>query len=154
MPTPDSNHATLPQLNMEHLSGGMPRGTPGFMAPEIITEGEYSVKADVFSAGVVLYILLVGRPPFYQPGNDTLEVIRKTVSGELGLVGPDWALVSSEAKDLVERMLCVVPRERLTVRDVLDHAWFRTMKENPPSESLVLTRAAQRIQASVRRTFD
>eukprot|EP01034_Spumella_vulgaris_P029182 gene29182-36188_t len=81
------------ELNRERL-----RGTIGYMSPELILTGHCSKATDVFAAGVVLYILLCGRPPFNSKSNR--EVLEKTAKGVFKLTGAEWDDISDEAKDL------------------------------------------------------
>lgn len=106
------------ELNRERL-----RGTVGYMSPELILTGHCSKATDVFAAGVVLYILLCGRPPFHSKSNR--EVLEKTAKGVYKLTGPEWDEVSEEAKDLVRKMLVSNPDERISTQDILDHSWIK-----------------------------
>ena len=103
MPTEEEMNDRIVQLfergilNKEQL-----RGTVGYMSPELILHGYNSKAADVFAAGVVLYILLCGHPPFHSKSNR--EVLERTARGQYTLSGPQWSDVSSEAKDLVKNV--------------------------------------------------
>ncbi|RLN97542.1 hypothetical protein BBJ28_00006687 [Nothophytophthora sp. Chile5] len=97
-------------------------GTIGYMAPEVITAHSYTEAADVFSAGVILFILLVGYPPFY--GDSEVEILMKIARGDFTFDPQDWAHVSGSAKELVARMLQVRAQERITVDEVLAHPWI------------------------------
>ena len=99
-----------------------PLGTVGYMAPEIISAREYGPAADVFSSGVLLYILLVGRPPFN--ARTELQTLKNTTKGNYSMHPEDWEDVSASAVDLVRRMLLVNPKERITVDQVLAHPWL------------------------------
>ena len=96
------------------------RGTIGYMAPELILTGFYSKGTDVFASGVVLYILLCGRPPFYVPKINKKTYL-KTVKGLPPLEGGTWDYVSPEAKDLLTKMLEVDPYKRITTEEILKH---------------------------------
>jgi len=104
-------------LNRERL-----RGTVGYMSPELILCGHCSKATDIFAAGVVLYILLCGRPPFQSKSNR--EVLERTCRGQYTMDGPQWSDVSEEAKDLVRRMLVTDPKKRITAAEVLEHSWL------------------------------
>jgi calcium/calmodulin-dependent protein kinase I len=110
-------------LNRERL-----RGTVGYMAPELILCGHCSKATDVFAAGVVLYILLCGRPPFQSKSNR--EVLEKTCRGKYTMDGPQWQDVSDDAKDLVRKMLVIDPSKRITAADVLKHSWLMNLNES------------------------
>ncbi|CAI5979350.1 unnamed protein product [Closterium sp. NIES-65] len=97
-------------------------GTPEYMAPEVLDEC-YNYEADVWSAGVSLYVMLSGVPPFWESSNRTLEeaVKKKKVVFKYW----KWATVSEEAKDLITRMLEKDPLDRITAREVLAHPWIQ-----------------------------
>ena len=99
------------------------KGTVGYMSPELILTGHTSKCTDIFAAGVVIYILLCGHPPFHSKSNR--EVLEKTCRGTFKMEGSGWRDVSDEAKDLVRGMLQRDPRKRLTVAEVIAHAWLR-----------------------------
>jgi calcium-dependent protein kinase len=95
-------------------------GTSFFLAPEVI-EHSYSEKCDVWSCGVVLYMMLSGHPPF--DGRDDLEVIKKVLNGKFDLDSELWSHMSPEVKDLLGKML-TREGKRLSAKDVLHHPWF------------------------------
>lgn len=109
-------------LNRERL-----RGTIGYMSPELILNGYSSKAADIFAAGVVLYILLSGHPPFYSKSNR--EVLEKTARGQYRMDGSEWEGVSEEAKDLIRKMLVVDPAKRITADEVLKHPWLTNLDD-------------------------
>ncbi|CAM9628981.1 unnamed protein product [Ectocarpus sp. 6 AP-2014] len=97
-------------------------GTPGYVAPEVLSSRLYGPPCDVWACGVLLYILLAGYPPFYPSGDETLfEVIKE---GKYYFHPDAWDLISAEAKDLVYRMLTVDVEKRATMADVLNHPWL------------------------------
>jgi serine/threonine protein kinase len=104
------------EISMEHV-----RGTYGYMSPEVILLGYSSAAADVFAAGVVLYILLCGYPPFHHRSHR--EKLIATVSGSYRLEGEEWDFISDEAKDLLRRMLETNPLQRITAKEVMAHPW-------------------------------
>ncbi|CAI5471983.1 unnamed protein product [Closterium sp. Yama58-4] len=95
-------------------------GTPEYMAPEVL-DAVYGVEADIWSAGVVLYVILSGVPPFWASTNRTLEeaIRRKKVDFKYF----KWAGVSDDVKELIMRMLKKNPRSRITAEQVLSHPW-------------------------------
>lgn len=103
-------------------------GTPGYVAPEIIKTGSqdqeaYGKEVDIWSLGVILYILLCGYPPFYHENNSQLfDLIR---NAEFDFPDDPWAQISNEAKDLVRKLLVVEPKDRLPVKEVLEHPWVK-----------------------------
>ncbi|KAB7503215.1 Peripheral plasma membrane protein CASK [Armadillidium nasatum] len=97
-------------------------GTPHFMSPEIVERQPYGKPADVWSAGVLLYLLLSGTLPFY----GTKERLYDSIcQARLHLNTPMWEPISEHAKDLVRRMLTYDPNDRLTVKEALNHRWLK-----------------------------
>ncbi|KAJ0400874.1 hypothetical protein ATCC90586_002576 [Pythium insidiosum] len=97
-------------------------GTIGYIAPEVIASHMYTEAADVFSAGVILFILLVGYPPFF--GDSEVEILLKIARGDFQFHAEDWAHISPSAKELVARMLEVRAQDRITVEEALQHPWI------------------------------
>lgn len=97
-------------------------GTPGYVAPEVLTNEGYGPEVDMWSLGVILYILLVGFPPFYDESTTMLfELIKR---GDYEFTDPYWEDISDEAKDLVTRLLTVDAKKRATSTDVMNHPWM------------------------------
>ena len=86
-------------------------GTPYYIAPEILA-GEYNEKCDIWSCGVIMFILLSGRPPF--DGQTDEEILENVSKGVYKLNGPVWNKVSKEGVDLVRKMLKFDPDTRIT----------------------------------------
>ncbi|XP_015434223.1 PREDICTED: serine/threonine-protein kinase DCLK1 [Dufourea novaeangliae] len=99
-------------------------GTPTYVAPEILAETGYGLKIDVWAAGVILYILLCGFPPFVSPENEQEELFERILSGQYEFTSPYWDNVSDSAKQLISNMLQAQPELRFTAEDVLDHPWL------------------------------
>lgn len=97
-------------------------GTPGYVAPELIKREPYGTMVDMWSAGVVLHILLCGFPPFYDDHKPTL--FKMIVKGKFQFVTPYWDQVTDEAKNLVSSLLVVDPAQRLTAAQTLAHPWM------------------------------
>ncbi|PKA52086.1 Phosphoenolpyruvate carboxylase kinase 2 [Apostasia shenzhenica] len=97
-------------------------GTPYYVAPEVVAGGEYGEKVDVWSAGVMLYIMLGGIPPFY--GETAAEVFEAVLRGNLRFPTRVFSGVSSSAKDLIRRMLCKDVFRRFSAEQVLTHSWI------------------------------
>lgn len=101
-------------------------GTPQYVAPEVIKGGStpytYGKECDLWSCGVILFILLGGYPPFYDDSEPRL--FRKIRQGKPDMDDPVWDEVSTEAKDLIMKLLVVDPEKRLTVEGVLEHPWM------------------------------
>ena len=98
-------------------------GTPGYIAPEILRGEAYGVEADIFSLGVVIYILMCGYPPFY--ANDERQRMRKNLRAQFKFHTKYWKNVSKNAKDLIKQMLQPVPKDRITARQALAHPWMQ-----------------------------
>ncbi|GBP12113.1 hypothetical protein EVAR_5936_1 [Eumeta japonica] len=99
-------------------------GTPTYVAPEILLETGYGLKIDVWAAGVILYILLCGFPPFSSPDGDQEKLFDAILSARLEFPAPHWERVSAGAIDLIASMLRPQPELRFAAEDVLDHAWM------------------------------
>ncbi|XP_056640231.1 serine/threonine-protein kinase GL21140 [Diorhabda sublineata] len=102
-------------------------GTPTYVAPEILTESGYGLKIDVWAAGVILYILLCGYPPFVSQDNDQEKLFDCILSGQYEFPEEYWQDVSSSAKELIQNMLQLDPELRFSAEDVLDHPWLQTI---------------------------
>ncbi|KAL6425910.1 hypothetical protein ACFW04_008906 [Cataglyphis niger] len=99
-------------------------GTPTYVAPEILAETGYGLKIDVWAAGVILYILLCGFPPFVSVENEQEELFERILSGQYEFTSPYWDTVSDSAKQLISNMLQAQPELRFSAEDVLDHPWL------------------------------
>jgi len=102
-----------------------PCGTPNYVAPEILRRQPYGTQADMWSAGVILYIILCGFPPFYDENDDLARLYKKIKKAEYDMPSPYWDNVSDGAKDLVKRCLQTDPKKRLTARQALLHDWLK-----------------------------
>lgn len=103
-------------------------GSPYYMAPEVLKRN-YGPEVDVWSAGVILYILLCGVPPFWAETEQ--GVAQAIIRSVLDFRRDPWPKVSDNAKDLVKRMLNPDPKRRLTAQEVLDHPWLQNAKKAP-----------------------
>lgn len=97
-------------------------GSPGYVAPELLDDRGYDTQADVFSAGVIMYVMLTGRPLFR--GDNVNEILEKNKSCKLEFPAKYWDHISPDAKSLAEGMLKGDPHERLTAAQALKHEWF------------------------------
>uniref|UniRef100_A0A8I6WK80 Protein kinase domain-containing protein n=1 Tax=Hordeum vulgare subsp. vulgare TaxID=112509 RepID=A0A8I6WK80_HORVV len=97
-------------------------GTPYYVAPEVVSGTEYVEKVDVWSAGVVLYMMLSGAVPFY--GATAPEIFEAVLRGNLRFPPRAFAGVLPEAKDLMRRVLCKDVSRRLSAEQVLRHPWI------------------------------
>ncbi|KAL5998663.1 Phosphoenolpyruvate carboxylase kinase 4 [Asimina triloba] len=97
-------------------------GTPYYVAPEVISGRDYTEKIDVWSAGVILYIMLAGIPPFY--GDSAAEIFEAVLRGNLRFPTRIFHSVSPAAKDLMRRMICKDVNKRFSAEQVLRHPWL------------------------------
>ncbi|GFP94937.1 calcium-dependent protein kinase 2 [Phtheirospermum japonicum] len=116
-------------------------GSPEYMAPEVLDD-LYGPEADVWSAGVILYILLCGMLPFW--GESDEQIFEGVLHGDIDFSSGPWPNISESAKDLVKRMLERNPKRRITAHQVLCHPWVQAdgVAPNKPSGSAVLSRLA------------
>lgn len=98
-------------------------GTPGYVAPEILQGDKYDQRADMWSVGVILYILLGGYPPFIE--NTQRELFRKIKRGAYEFHEEYWGTVSKDARELIRSLLTVKPSERLSAEQALKNKWIR-----------------------------
>jgi serine/threonine protein kinase len=103
-------------------------GTPGYVAPEVIKRERYGPPVDMWACGVVLYVMLSGRMPFY--GRNDVEILRRTAQGKYSFPDREWKSISEDAKSLVKALLQVDPAKRLTARAALQHRWLETPTNN------------------------
>lgn len=100
--------------------------TANFVAPEVLKRQGYDLACDIWSLGILLYIMLAGRTPFATSVNDPPEIILKRVgSGEIDFKSSQWLHVSDLAKDLIRQMLHIVPENRPTAAQILEHSWIK-----------------------------
>ena len=112
--------------NYETISMEAPVGTPHYISPEVL-KGKYNQKCDIWSAGVILFVMLGGYFPF---DGDTDNDIYKSVSKKkFYFYDEDWKSISNEAKDLIKHMLCDEDK-RYSASDVLKHPWLVKMSPN------------------------
>mmetsp|Transcript_39447 Transcript_39447/g.53570 ORF Transcript_39447/g.53570 Transcript_39447/m.53570 type:complete len:512 (-) Transcript_39447:724-2259(-) len=106
-------------------------GTPDYVAPEIIDfDATYDWKCDIWSAGIIAYILLGGYPPFQSTNDDRDELFKLILEGRYVFHKTYWEDVSVEAKDLISSMLIVDPKHRPSAQELLRHPWIQAADEN------------------------
>jgi len=96
-------------------------GTPYYIAPEVIMS-KHGPSCDVWSIGVLLYIMLSGFLPF--TGESPNKAFAKIIKGSYKMDQTEWSYISEESKDLIKQMLIVDPVLRITADDALNHSWF------------------------------
>lgn len=97
-------------------------GTPGYVAPEVLKNEGYDKAVDLWSVGVILYILLCGFPPFYEESTPLL--FEQIMKGHFEFPDPYWTNISASAKDLVSKLIVVDPKKRLTAEEAMKHPWI------------------------------
>ena len=97
-------------------------GTPYYIAPEVLNNN-YDEKCDLWSIGVILYILLCGYPPFN--GSNDEQIIKKVKEGQYRTDEEEWANISSDAIDIINQLLQYEPQNRISAAEALQHKWIR-----------------------------
>ncbi|KAF0314682.1 Calcium/calmodulin-dependent protein kinase type 1 [Amphibalanus amphitrite] len=97
-------------------------GTPGYVAPEVLAQKPYGKAVDVWSIGVIAYILLCGYPPFYDENDANL--FAQILKGEFEFDSPYWDDISDSAKDFIRQLMCVDAEKRYTCKEALQHPWI------------------------------
>ncbi len=105
------------------IRGGL--GTVYYMAPEVI-RGKCTAKCDVWSLGVIMYVMLCGVPPFNGKSDD--EILATVMAGKFKFHSDIWKVVTPEAKDLITKMLTYDVKSRITAEQAYDHPWFKIQK--------------------------
>ena len=104
-------------------------GTPYYLAPEVL-RGNYGMHCDIWSLGVVMYLLLSGCYPF--EGDDMKDLFRQIKKAEYNFEDTDWESISMDAKDLITKMLTKTPTDRITAEGALKHPWLTKQGERSP----------------------
>jgi len=128
----DDEHSPLIKLGdfgfAKESSKGLttPNFTPYYVAPEILRSENYDISCDIWSLGVIMYILCCGKPPFYSVHNERISpgMVRRIKNGEFAFAQKEWATVSDEAKHLIQGMLETVPQKRMKIDDVMQSRWI------------------------------
>ncbi|CAH9127727.1 unnamed protein product [Cuscuta epithymum] len=117
-------------------------GSPYYVAPEVLRK-HYGQACDIWSAGVIIYILLSGVPPFWDETEQ--GIFEQVLKGELDFVSEPWPNISDSAKDFVRKMLVRDPKQRPTAHEILCHPWVRVggVALDKPLDSAVLSRLKQ-----------
>jgi len=97
-------------------------GTPLYMAPQVLA-GKYDQMSDMWSIGVIMYVMLCGYPPFF--GETDADVLGKVRLGNFSFNPADWKNISDDAKNLIRNLLKMNPRDRYTAAQTLNHEWIK-----------------------------
>jgi len=107
-------------------------GTPTYVAPEVLKATGYGPEVDMWSIGVITYILLCGFPPFY--GDTIPEMFEQIMSGTFDYPEEYWETISDHAKDFINKLLKVNPSERMTAVAALEHPWLANNETTPQTD--------------------
>ena len=100
-------------------------GSVYYICPEVLSKNRnYTEKCDVWSCGIIMYILLTGLPPFN--GDSDEEIVTKIKNGRFNMEKYPWPIISSQAKDLIKKLLEFDPNKRVTAEEALNHPWFES----------------------------
>merc|ERR1712176_854564 len=108
-------------------------GTPYYVATQVLA-GNYDHLSDLWSCGVIMYVILCGYPPFF--GETDAEVLSKVRLGNFSFNASDWKHVSEDAKDLIRMLLKMNPRDRYSAEQALNHDWIKN--KAPKSQGVSL----------------
>jgi len=114
-------------------------GSPYYRAPEIVNSKGYNEKCDIWSLGVILYVMLAGYPPFYTENpDDSIGLDMKIKEGKFCFPSNEWNKISNQAKLLILDMLKLDPQQRPTAEEILNYEWFDIFELNSgkPTETL------------------
>jgi len=122
-------------LVLKHPLGSLhtKAGTPYYVAPEVL-HGRHDHQCDIWSAGVIMYILLCGYPPFH--GNSDASILKKVLKGQYAYDPVDWNHISQDAKSLIDKMLTFDPAKRITAALALEDEWI--VKQAPNADNVQL----------------
>uniref|UniRef100_A0AAZ3QS10 non-specific serine/threonine protein kinase n=1 Tax=Oncorhynchus tshawytscha TaxID=74940 RepID=A0AAZ3QS10_ONCTS len=118
-----------------HNSLQTPCYTPYYVAPEVLGPEKYDKSCDMWSLGVIMYILLCGFPPFYSNTGQAISpgMKQRIRMGQYNFPNPEWAEVSEEAKQLIDQLLKTDPNERMTIGQFMNHPWINQSMVVPPT---------------------
>ncbi|XP_077995972.1 MAP kinase-activated protein kinase 5-like [Glandiceps talaboti] len=139
----DDGHLTTPQYTPYYVSPQVleaqrhQRREQRGIIPTTSTQYTYDKSCDMWSLGVIIYIMLCGYPPFYSetPSKTiTKDMKRRIMAGDYEFPPSEWSIVSRQAKDVVKRLMCVEAQERMTVDELLEHPWLQMSTSLPNME--------------------
>ncbi|XP_063065165.1 MAP kinase-activated protein kinase 2-like [Engraulis encrasicolus] len=116
-----------------HNSLATPCYTPYYVAPEVLGPEKYDKSCDMWSLGVIMYILLCGYPPFYSNHGLAMSpgMKKRIRNGQYEFPNPEWSAVSEEAKQLIKLLLKTEPTQRMTITEFMNHPWIKQSMEVP-----------------------
>ncbi|CAD8117798.1 unnamed protein product [Paramecium sonneborni] len=120
-------------------------GTPYYVAPEVLSDKGYDEKVDVWSCGVILYILLIGKPPF--KGVNDIETLRLARQGKLNTNSERWLRTNEQAKDLIVKMIVVDPKKRISMQEAFNHIWIQNIQQQNEIEDINLIKNLSQFSA-------
>lgn len=103
-----------------------PNGTPYYIAPEVL-KGSYTTQCDIWSMGVIMFIMLCGKPPF--GGKTNKDIINNVLNGSYNMNHEVWSTVSDDSKDLISKLLQRSADMRLTAQEAFDHPWIQQERD-------------------------
>ncbi len=118
-------------------------GTPFYVAPEVLS-GQYDTQCDLWSCGVILYVLLWGYPPF--DGDSNKDIFRAIIKSKLEFDDEEWGNISGDAKDLISQLLTKDPKTRVKVSDALNHIWFKNWEDEEVANNEFATKYLKRLK--------
>lgn len=110
-------------------------GTPFYIAPEVLA-ANYNEKCDIWSIGVITFMLLSGKAPFF--GKDDAAIFNMVRKGKFEFTSTNWKMVSSEAKEFITALLTLDPKKRPSAQQCLEHKWIGLTKDMPVDESAAM----------------
>ncbi|XP_033229291.1 ribosomal protein S6 kinase 2 beta-like isoform X2 [Belonocnema kinseyi] len=142
------------QLRAENGLLMTPCYTANFVAPEVLKRQGYDAACDIWSLGVLLYIMLSGYTPFpNSPGDSANDILDRIGTGLIDVESGVWTQVSSEAKELVKRMLHVDPTRRPTASCILKYPWIANRQHLPPKVLPSVTKDRDLLKTAVAATY-
>lgn len=116
-----------------------PCGTPGYVAPEILSGKPYTMRVDIWSLGVIFFILLCGYPPFVSEKDDQKELFELIKAARYEFDPAEWGAITDHAKDLISHILVADPEKRYTAAQILAHPWMQLESSQLPDAQLGAT---------------